>query len=153
MDASRTFPSQTGVALLEALVALLVIAFGVLGIVGIQAASVAAVSDARYRVEATALADELLSRIWAETSDANVLPDYATGASGAELPEDWLAKVNTLPGAADHPPSISTGTDNVVTLTIRWAPPGALDKSGTTETAVVHQHRVVTAINRNPPIT
>lgn len=128
---------QGGVVLLESLVAILVIAFGILGIIGLQAASVASVSDARYRIEATELADELINQIWVDTSNANVLPSYV-GGTGA-LPSAWLAKVNQLPGATSHPPTISTAANNLVTLTISWKPAGG----------DVHKHMVVTAINRN----
>lgn len=128
---------QRGVVLLEALVSILIIAFGILGIIGLQAASVASVSDARYRIEATELADELINQIWVDTSNANVLPAYASNSSS--LPTAWLAKVKQLPGAADNPPTISTAANNEVTLTISWHPAGG----------EVHKHRVVTAINRN----
>lgn len=130
--------NQSGVVLLESLIAILLIAFGVLGIIGLQATTIAAVSDARYRVEATQLADELINQIWIETTDSNVLPGYVGDADA--LPSTWLAKVNRLPGASSNPPQISAAANNVITLTIRWQPP----KGGG------HQHQVVTAINRNP---
>lgn len=130
--------SQQGVALLEALIAVLLISFGVLGIIGIQAASISAISEARYRIEATALADELINQVWIDTTTANALPAYVDDA--AALPEAWLNRVYELPGAADNPPTISSTTNNVITLTIRWQPPNGS----------LHQHRIVTSINRNP---
>lgn len=133
--------AQQGVALLESLIAILIIAFGILGVIGLQAVSVSAVSDARYRIEATEFADELINQIWIDTTDVtNVLPAYVNNA--AALPADWLEKVKIrLPGADAYPPTISSAANNVVTLTIRWKMPDG----------VLHQHRVVTAINRNPP--
>ena len=56
---SSRFP-QDGSALLEALVAILIFSFGVLGLVGILAASVRATNDARYRAEAANLANALI---------------------------------------------------------------------------------------------
>ncbi len=131
---------QRGVVLLESLIAVLIIAFGILGIIGLQAVSVSAVSDARYRVEATELADELINQIWVDTADmTNVLPAYVNNANA--LPVAWLEKVRLLPGGATYPPIISSAANNVVTLTIRWKMPDG----------VLHQHQIVTAINRNPP--
>lgn len=132
--------NQSGVALLESLIAILIIAFGVLGIIGLQSVSITAVSDARYRVEATALADELINQIWVDTTTANVLPAYTSNAT--QLPAAWLTRVAQLPGAAANPPTITAAANNVVTLTIRWKAPTANE---------VHQHVIVTAINRNPP--
>lgn len=48
--------SQGGVALLEVMIAILIISFGILGIIGLQANSIALTTDARYRVEASAFA-------------------------------------------------------------------------------------------------
>ena len=56
---------QGGAFLLEALVAILVISFGILGIVGLQARSLAAVGDAQYRGEAAFYAQSLAGRMWA----------------------------------------------------------------------------------------
>jgi type IV pilus assembly protein PilV len=132
--------NQAGVVLLESLIAVLIIAFGILGIIGLQSVSISAVSDARYRVEATALADELINQLWVDTTNLNALPSYANNS--AQLPATWLARVNQLPGASEYPPAISSAANNVVTLTIFWKVPSA---------AEIHRHIIVTAINRNPP--
>lgn len=142
---TQSLKQQSGVALLEALIAILLVAFGILGIVGVQATSVAAVADARYRVEAIQLADELISQIWVDTTPlpesgpgGNVLPAYANNASA--LPEDWLARVHDrLPGSEENPPLIAAVANNVITLTIRWRPPNG----------DLHQHIIVTAVNRS----
>ncbi len=123
-------------ALIEVLVAVLLVSLGMLGLVGLQSASVAMLSDTRYRVEAAALTDELMSRIWIETSSNSTLPAYANDAT--VLPADWLLKVNRLPGAAAHPPLIEADT-NVIVLTIRWQPPNGFLSS----------HRVVAVVMKN----
>ncbi|MBP6717989.1 MAG: prepilin-type N-terminal cleavage/methylation domain-containing protein [Rhodoferax sp.] len=133
---TKTVSSQQGMALIEVLVAVLLVSLGMLGLVGLQSASVAMLSDTRYRVEAAALTDELMSRIWIETSSNSTLPAYANDAT--VLPADWLLKVNRLPGAAAHPPLIEADT-NVIVLTIRWQPPNGFLSS----------HRVVAVVMKN----
>ena len=58
---SETRHSQGGVALLEVMIAILIISFGILGIIGLQANSIALTTDARYRVEAGAFAERLIA--------------------------------------------------------------------------------------------
>lgn len=55
---------QSGVSMIEVLVALLLVSFGILGLMRLQADSVANLSDTRYRTEAAMLANEIVSRIW-----------------------------------------------------------------------------------------
>lgn len=131
----KTVSSQQGMALIEVLVAVLLVSLGMLGLVGLQNASVAMLSDTRYRVEAAALTDDLMSRIWIETNNST-LPAYVNDATA--LPADWLLKVNRLPGAAAHPPLIEANA-NVIVLTIRWQPPNGFLSS----------HRVVAAVMKN----
>ena len=50
---------QSGVMLLEALIAILIFSLGVLGIVGMQASAVKASRDAKYRADAGLLAARL----------------------------------------------------------------------------------------------
>ena len=48
---------QSGVMLLEAMIAILIFSLGVLGVVGMQAMAVAASRDAKYRADAALLAE------------------------------------------------------------------------------------------------
>jgi type IV pilus assembly protein PilV len=56
--------SQAGVFLLEALIAILIFAFGILGIVALGATAINAQSDAQYRTEASNYANEIIGTIW-----------------------------------------------------------------------------------------
>jgi type IV pilus assembly protein PilV len=55
---------QSGMALLEALIGILIFSIGILALVAMQAASVNTVADAQYRIEAVNAANQLLSQIW-----------------------------------------------------------------------------------------
>ncbi len=129
--------TQAGMGMIEVLVAVLLVSFGILGLVGMQGTSIATISDIRYRSEATALADSMISQLWVETGTDNVLPAYVE--DNTALPTQWLSQVNRLPGAAANPPTLAASANNVVTLTIQWQPPNGR----------VSNHRVVTAIIKN----
>lgn len=131
---------QEGVALLEVLIAILIVSFGILGIIGLQANSIAMTSDARYRVEAGALADRLISEMW--VNPANVA-SYTWLGVGLPPPAvaAWIADVqNALPGATALPPLVNVGADNLTSVTVRWQLPNGS----------AHQHVVIAHINQDP---
>lgn len=129
--------------LLEGLIAILVFSMGVLAIVGLQASSMRTVSDAKYRLEASYLANRLVSSIWAAGS---------SGISGFSLPggnspelATWLAEVsNRLPGAVDHAPTVLITGDATAgftaTVTMTWQLPAERES---------HQYVAVAFINTN----
>ena len=97
---------QKGSALLEALVAILIFSFGVLGLIGILAASIRATNDARYRAEAANLANAVIGDMWA-TAANELDPQFGTG--GAKLTAWQNLVARELPSAtgANAPSSIS----------------------------------------------
>ena len=120
--------TQSGVVLLEALVAILIFSFGVLGLVGILAGSIRATNDARYRAEAANLAQGLVGAMWS-TRAADL--DAQFGAGGPQLVA-WQTQVaNLLPQAtgANVPivdltqPGLSAQSRSVV-VTMFWQLPG-----------------------------
>ncbi|MEZ5616534.1 MAG: prepilin-type cleavage/methylation domain-containing protein [Rhodocyclaceae bacterium] len=139
-ETGKGMRGQGGVALLEAMIAILLISFGILGIIGLQANSIAFTTDARYRVDAGALADRLVSEIWVNPTN---IASYAWAGVGVPDPvvAPWVADVqNSLPGAVALPPLIAVGADNSVTVTVRWQLPNGSP----------HQHMVIANINQNP---
>lgn len=79
---------QRGVSLLESLVALLVLALGVLGMLGVQLKSLADNQSATNRVLAARMADDLFERIKANPqglSRGNGLADYDRGSSWSAI--------------------------------------------------------------------
>lgn len=131
---------QGGVALLEAMIAILLISFGILGIIGLQANSIAFTTDARYRVDAGALADRLVAEMWVNPANIGSYTWAGVGSPNAVV-APWVADVQAaLPGADTLPPLINVGADNVVTITVRWQPPNGS----------AHQHLIIANINQNP---
>lgn len=135
--------SQGGVALLEVMIAILIVSFGILGIIGLQANSIALTTDARYRVEASAFAERLIAEMWMNPLNLASY-DYAGSGSPPAPLANWYSNLTTgssaLPGADNYKPTIDIGADNLVTITIRWLPPGG----------TLHNHVVVANINQNP---
>lgn len=62
-DLSRTAPAQGGFFLIEAMVAILIFALGILGLVAMGGTAVSSQSDAQYRTEASSLADAIAGQI------------------------------------------------------------------------------------------
>ena len=69
---------QSGMALLEALIGILIFSIGILAMIAMQAASVNAVADAQYRIEAVNAANQLLSQIWVSVDRTNAAKTEAS---------------------------------------------------------------------------
>ena len=110
---------QGGSTLLESLVAILVFSFGVLGMVGLQAASIKSISEAKYRTDAAFLANELIGQMWVER--ATITTDYPT-------PAEWKERIaNALPGGTGSVVvSVDPNTTPLLrtTVTVQWTVPG-----------------------------
>lgn len=68
---------QQGIMLIEGLLAILIFSLGVLAMVGMQAQSIAHTSQAKYRIDASFLANKLIAQMWADAPGNR--PSYATG--------------------------------------------------------------------------
>lgn len=115
--------SQRGVALLEVLIAILVMAVGIIGAVGLQAKATAAMSDAGARAEAVIASERLIGLMW---NDQQNLASYAwsgTGTAPSSL-TNWLAETRSaLPNATaiiTVTPQAASSTANQVGITLRW---------------------------------
>jgi type IV pilus assembly protein PilV len=110
---------QAGVMLLEALLAILIFSIGILAVVGMQATAVQDLSEAKYRSDASFLANQVIADMW---SNSTQLPQYVYPGSGAvpAVLKNWVSGVQArLPGSATFPPII-TVNGNIVSVTVRW---------------------------------
>src|ERR1700756_3364794 len=89
---------QTGAYLLEALIGILIFALGVLGIVGLQAASLRTTTDSALRAEAVFAANQLLGQMW--TDDEAALAANYTSASAGQPYQDFAAELKAAQGGA-----------------------------------------------------
>lgn len=135
---------QAGSMLLEALIAILIFSMGILAIVGMQASAVKASGDAKFRSDASMVANQLIGQMWAgDRTPANMQANYqgGGGTDGAAYTV-WLADVQAaLPGAAANPPTVTVNAaTSLVTVTVRWITPGE------PESAPPHSYTVVAQI-------
>lgn len=157
MTKARTNHScERGIALIEALVALFVFSIGILAVIGMQAASVRASADAKYRANATVLADQILGQMWADQGVAQAnLANYATGAANCALVAPgananlnaWLNTVaSTLPGADPGRQRVQyNAATREVTVTLCWITPSSIPG----DPPLLHNHVVSARMNNN----
>lgn len=107
MPVARPARLQAGATLIEALVAVLIFSIGILAVVGMQAFSVSAVTDAKYRADASFLANQALGRLWGDPANLSV---------HAESDVD-------VPGLPQGKRTVEIDGDRAI-VTIRWQLPG-----------------------------
>ena len=110
-------PTQCGMVLLEALVAVLLFSMGVLALVGLQATMIKNTADAELRSDASYIAQKRIGFIWANPTSIN---SYA--ASAPVDISDLLPNGTQVTGVS--------GTQ--VTVTINWQQPGKAQHHFTT---------------------
>lgn len=138
----RTTRRQQGVMLLEALIGILIFSVGILALIGMQATAMRSTIDAKYRSEASFLANEVIGMMWV-ADKANLAAFETSPGSPAACPGapvcPWLVRVSRLlPNATGaNAPEIAVDT-NEVTVTVTWQPPGDAQPS---------RHVAVTQIN------
>jgi type IV pilus assembly protein PilV len=91
--------AERGVALLESLLAVMILGIALVGTLGLQARSIAALSDAGMRAEATVAANELLGIMYSDMPHAADYALAAGGTPGARLAAWHAAVQDRIPGA------------------------------------------------------
>ena len=123
--------AQSGAFLLEALVGVLIFAFGILGLVGLQAQAIRNTNDLQYRGEAIQIANAAMGRMW--TMDRTQLKTSYEGdkGTGGEGYTALAEAAERLPGnnLDANKPTVTveagpTATSSLVTVTVRWQLPG-----------------------------
>ena len=104
---TRARRSQEGFFLIEAMVAILIFAIGILGLVAMGGTAVSSQSDAQYRTEASSLADAIASQISLgvdRTTDATMLTSlqaFEHQPSGAAVDCAFSGTATLLPSVTD----------------------------------------------------
>lgn len=114
---------QSGVMLLEVLIAVLIFSVGVLSIVQLHAVSVKQSTDAEFRTTASLLASDLVSRMWTSDRSLTALQSaFASDSQGSGY-EDWYASVK----ASGLPNADQKANQPKVTIKDSAALPGAAE--------------------------
>ena len=100
-------PAERGSVLLEGLIAILVFSFGILGVIGLQAASIKATTQAKERIDASLVANQRIASMW--TDFGNLAAYVETDTVITDLPNGK----RTTAVSGDQ-----------VTITLSWQLPG-----------------------------
>lgn len=138
MKATRS--AQQGAVVLEALISILIFSIGILAIVGLQAASIKNVAAAKYRTDASLLANQVIGQMWvSDKSNAALVTNFSSPAGA-----NYLAWANTvaqdLPGVSGVPanaPTITIDASNNATVSVFWQAPDEAAAHSYTTMAVV----------------
>lgn len=111
---------QRGVALLEVMIATIILGIGLLGTVGLQARSYAALADAGQRAEATIAAEKLMG-IMSNDSAALALYALAAGGTPTSALQPWVTETQKqIPGATLTVTVQPEASRTRVVILIRW---------------------------------
>lgn len=145
-----------GFVLLEALIAIAIFSFALLGLIGLQAVSVRNSAEAKHRADAAYFANQIIAQMWVDRASlanysyraADSACDVSTTAPAYAAVTNWLTDMEAvLPGVkanatSSRKPKIvvdaSAITSTAVTVTICWAQPND---------SAVHNHVVSAQIN------
>lgn len=126
---------QQGVVLLETLIAILIFSLAVLALVGLQAVMVTNTSDAKYRADASYIAQQRIGTMWAD-------PDNL-----AAYEVENLDISNLLPGGLL---TVTAPVNGQFMVTVGWTGPGespaADDTTGPCFMAVAHCYRTFATV-------
>jgi type IV pilus assembly protein PilV len=139
---------QHGSFVLEALIAILLFAIGILAIVGLQATSIGNTAAAKYRTDASLLANQIIAQMWvADKTNATLIANFCgpvvSGVCAAAGPNylAWASSVaQVLPGVSNvaPAPSIAIDANNTATVTVFWQGPNE---------SAAHNYSTVATIN------
>lgn len=120
---------QRGATLIEVLVAMFILAIGLLGLAGLQAVSTQSNQGAYYRSQATILANDIVDRMRANRTVA-LAGDYAISSfptssssnavSGTQAQRDLAEWLNNLATSLPQGTGTISTSSNIVTISIRW---------------------------------
>ena len=131
--------SNTGSSLLEPLISICILSFGLLGLAHFQLNMFAQNADARMRFNATSLTEELLSQVRVDPANAGCYTDSPPAGSCSYQPalqtySDWKAAAMTtmgsLAGSEKSKVSVASSLDtatNALTVQLKWSTKGSID--------------------------
>lgn len=118
---------QGGVGLIEVLVSILIFAFGILGLVGLQTRTLSYSQESLFRSQAAALTEDILDRMRADRTNAkagqwdsafNNHHNHFKGTTLAQMDlKEWKLQVETLLPSGEA--AIARNANRVI-VTIRW---------------------------------
>ena len=120
---------QRGAGLFDAVIALAVLAFGMGALSRLQARMITQSTDAQVRLNASRMADELLSMVVADSASAGCYtlpsPTSCSNSTASTDASNWkTAALASLPGTTTSPASVSAtlnAASGLFQVTLQWA--------------------------------
>ncbi len=110
--------TQRGIVLVEGMIAILIFSIGILGIVGLQAAMAKSTGDAKYRAEASFIAQQRLSAIRVDLDNAaNYMENENVITAESRLPNGTRTTLRNSPQCGVIDPF-------AFCVVVRWQLPG-----------------------------
>jgi type IV pilus assembly protein PilV len=126
------YQKRNGFVLLEALIAIAIFSFALLGLIGMQALSIKNSADAKYRADAAYLSNQIIGQMWVDRAN---LADYAYRAAANACDASTTAPTSTAVGNwLRDISSVLPGVESGATNSLK--PQISLDNSAITSTAV-----------------
>jgi type IV pilus assembly protein PilV len=120
---------HVGVSMIELLVSILILSFGILGMLGLQGRALSYGQISLYRSKATALTDDVLDRMRADRNRAvagkwnTVAADLSSSITGSTLPEmelrDWKKQLEAALPAGAAAITVDA-TTREVEISVQW---------------------------------
>jgi len=114
---SRARAPQSGVALIEVLVSILLFSLGILGLIGLQARAISLSVDAEDRNRAALIANDIATTMWTQRTVA-IDPEAGTPSWNARARD---LQAGGLPGASVTITPVAAAT-NTADILITWHP-------------------------------
>lgn len=118
--------TQKGTVLIESLLAILIFAFGILALVGLQAAMVKNTSDNKFRSDASFLAQQMIGQMWGDSGDIGTA-DLARFVGTTDVSGFLPSGTRTV---VIGPPA------GLVTVTVKWTGQDNAEHNYTTSTYI-----------------
>lgn len=112
---------QSGISLIEILVSIVIVCFGLLGVAGLLTTGIKSTQGSQFRTQASFMAHDMAERMRINRQAA-LNGDYSTAVTATNTiatndKAAWLAAVGTLPSGAGT--VVMTNT-NFFTITVQW---------------------------------
>ena len=112
--------AQSGMTLIEVLVAILIFSFGLIGLIGLQARAVQFSTSAEDTSRAALLANEIAASIMTTTKSGDPVSVSASAVEG------WQARASDARnGGLPNGTAAVAASGNTASITITWQPPSA----------------------------
>lgn len=117
----KSSEKQFGISLIEILVSIVIVCFGLLGVAGLLTTGIKSTQGSQFRTQASFMAYDMAERMRVNRQIA-LNGDYSTAVTASNTiatndKTDWLAAVGTLPSGVG---TVAMTNTNFFTITVQW---------------------------------